>query len=320
MDKRTHTLEKAGLAIPGVLAEHKLLVPYKLYQAKLNWQEIAGPQIAKYSYIKDFQKGVVTIAVLNPVWMNQLFMYKQNIIRNINDYIQEQAVQDIHFIRSGRKPGKVVYETTTGEEDEHVPTIPIRSVILPEEVVQTIRRETAHLPEALREKMAQLRFAQAKRVIAYRHSGFTQCPQCGRWLAKGETLCLFCRLQKRQNRKKEIHDILIDMPWLTWDEMISEGYAAAHDKKDEELYNEVRRDLIYQYIEKIHHDVDSLADDLCLAMLITRQKPTALEPEFIHNLTEKYRRKDHVPAHRQSAADCHQDHRRPDSGPSDTTM
>lgn len=319
MDKRTHTLEKAGLAIPGILAEHELLVPYKLYQAKLNWKDIAGPQIAKYSYIKDFQKGVVTIAVLNPVWMNQLFMYKQRIIRNINEYIHDQAVKDIRFIRSGRKPAAIVYETTTGEEEQQVPTVPIRSIILPEELVQQIRQETAALPEAIRERVAQLRFTQAKRALAYRHSGFAQCPRCGRWLAKGETLCLLCRLDLRQQRKQQIHDILVDMPWLTWDEMVTEQYVKDHDREAVELYNEVRRDLIYQYIEKIHHEADSMADDICLAMLITRQKPTELEPDFIHNLTEKYRRKDHVPAHRQPTTDCHDDHRRSHQSPSDTT-
>ena len=78
-------MEKAGLSIPKILERNRLLVPYKLYQAKLDWKTIVGPQIAKYSYIQGFDESVVQVAVLNSVWMNQLFMYKKKIIEAINE-------------------------------------------------------------------------------------------------------------------------------------------------------------------------------------------------------------------------------------------
>lgn len=305
MDKRNHALEKAGLAIPEILAENKLLVPYKLYQVKRNWEQIVGPQIAKYSYILDFKNHCAIIAVLNPVWMNQLFMYKQKIIDNINEYIKDRAIRDIRFVRSGRKPPSLVYDTVDGHETAQVLDIPVKQVILPDAMVAQIRQETAALPEAIRERVAQWRFAQEKRKIAYGQAGFTHCPGCGRWLPPGQRLCFICQLRERQERKQKIHDILEQMPWLTWDEMIQETYVPEASAAYAELYNEVRRDLIYKYIEKIHHDADTLADDLCLALLITRQKPGDIAPDFIRNLTEKYRRKDHVRTHRQAAADCH---------------
>lgn len=305
MDKRKHTLEKAGLAIPEILAENKLLVPYKLYQVKRNWPQIVGPQIAKYSYILDFKNTCAIIAVLNSVWMNQLFVYKQKIISNINKYVDEQAIRDIRLVRSGRKLQSLVYDTVDGQETAQVLSVPVKQVILPEEMVRRIRQETAALPEAIRDRVAQWRFAQEKRNIAYGQGGFTPCPRCGRWLPPGQKLCFICQLRERQEKKQKIHDILEQMPWLTWDEMVQETYVPEASAAYAELYNEVRRDLIYKYIEKIHHDADTLADDLCLALLITRQKPGDIAPDFIRNLTEKYRRKDNVRTHRQAAADCH---------------
>ena len=72
MEKRSLKLEKAGLAIPEVLAKHRLLLPYRMYQAKRDWKKIVGEQIAKYSYILDFKNNVIVIAVMNPVYLKGL--------------------------------------------------------------------------------------------------------------------------------------------------------------------------------------------------------------------------------------------------------
>ena len=77
MDKRISRLDKAGKSIADVLEKNKLLFPYKMYQIKINWKYIMGPQMAKYSYIREFKKDIVVIGVLNSVWMNHLFLYKK---------------------------------------------------------------------------------------------------------------------------------------------------------------------------------------------------------------------------------------------------
>lgn len=298
METRNHELVKAGVSIPGILAKHRLLIPYKIFKAKLNWSQITGPQISKYSYIRDFYNHILVIGVLNPVWMSHLFMYKEKIIANINAYLHEEAVRDIRFVRSGRKPAPVVYQTIHGEETQDTPDIPIKQVIIPTDEVENIHRNTADLPEKLRDKVIQLRFAQKKRQIAYDASGFQKCPVCGRYIRKGEARCVLCNQKERQKKKQHIHDILQDMPWLTLEEMVQEGYVPSGEKLYEELYNEVRRDFIYSYIEKIHYGYDTQEDKLFLAIFITRKKPSDLTEDFIQNLTETYRSKEHVFAHR----------------------
>ena len=42
MVKRTHEMGKAGLSIPAVLKENKLLTPYRFFQAKRDWPQIIG--------------------------------------------------------------------------------------------------------------------------------------------------------------------------------------------------------------------------------------------------------------------------------------
>ncbi len=301
-------MEKAGLAIPKILKKNKLLVPYKLYQAKLEWPAIAGAQIAKYSYILDFAEHAVRVAVLNSVWMSQLFMHKAQLIQKINGYIQEDYVRDIRFVRSGHKPAPIVYATQEGEEEDLLPDVRVSQVILPKETVASIYQRTASLPDTLREKVVQLQFMQAKRNRAYAAAGLKQCPRCGRWLAAGETRCLLCRLKERQAQKQALYRILIQMPWLSLEELEQHQYVGGNRKQYVELYNEIRRECIYTYMERVHHGYDTAEDDMLLALFITRKKPSEMTDAFIHNLTEKYRRKDDVPSYRRQPDGRHTPH------------
>lgn len=300
MEKRSLKLEKAGLAIPEVLAKHRLLLPYRMYQAKRDWKKIVGEQIAKYSYILDFKNNVIVIAVMNPVYMNYLFMYKNKIIEEVNSYVGHQAIADVRFVKKGKKPVQTVYETLDGEEKDVLPEGNIRQVILDDSTVANIHRETEKLPDGLRERVVQLRFAQAKRVKAYAVSGFIPCPSCGRWMAKGEKLCIFCRSAARHALKMKVRSVLEDMPWLSWEKMAEHLAVSIQDKAAEQAYNDVRRNLIYRYIEKVYYEYDSDADDLILALLITRRVPGDIPPKFIENLVAKYRRK---PEHNVSSSE-----------------
>ena len=300
MNERNHTLEKAGLSIPKILEEHRLLIPCRLYRVKRDWKDIVGPQIAKYSYVQGVQGDVVCVAVLNSVWMNQLFMYKNKLIDSINAYIQAEAVKDIRFVRRGKKPPRpLLYENLDGLEEEEGPdTKEIQNIVLPKERVLQIRKGSEALPPPLQERMAQLRFAQERQKIWHSSKGWKQCPSCGRWIRQEESLCFLCRLQERQKKKQAVYRVLMQMPWLTWEDMEGNGFVPPGQKVYAELYNEVRRECIYKYIERIYYGCDTPEDDMMLALFITRRNPAEMTDKFIHNLTEKYRRKDHVPSYR----------------------
>ena len=90
---------------------------------------------------------------------------------------------------------------------------------------------------------------------------------------------------------------------LTLDELKAYGMIGDEGRLYEELYNEVRRECIYKYMERIYHGCDTPEDDMMLALLITRRNPTEMTDAFIRNLTEKYRRKSDVSSHRRTEND-----------------
>jgi hypothetical protein len=297
MAKDEKGLSQAGIVIPEVLRKTNLLHSYKLYQVKLNWKSIMGDKISQYAYIKSFEKRVAVIGVLNPVWMNHLFMYKSKIIEDINGYCQETLIDDVRFVRSGKKPSPLVYETEAGQEEMLFPQLHTENIVLPTDIVEKIREETKNLPEKLGEKLAQLRFSHEKRKIAMLSLGYHLCPTCGRWLEKDTNECFFCRMKERGQAKKKVYDLLMQMPWLSLEEV------QEHLECGEELYNEVRRDCIYRFIDKVFHEGDTPEDDLFLALFVTRRPPAELTEAFISNLTEKYRRKEHVSSYRRKSDD-----------------
>ncbi len=111
-------------------------------------------------------------------------------------------------------------------------------------------------------------------------------------MAPGERQCLFCRSEARHALKRQIRAYLDDMPWLSWEAVTGYLKTDVTAAAEEQAYNEVRRNLIYTYIEKVYYEYDTAADDFTLAMLITRRVPGDIPPKFIENLVAKYRKKD----------------------------
>ncbi|WP_288889176.1 DUF721 domain-containing protein [uncultured Megasphaera sp.] len=286
MNHKKGTLEPVGVSLADILEKNHLAVPLKIFLLKKDWQKVAGEQIAAFSYVQKLHGFVLYIGVLNSVWMQHLFMYKQKLIQNINQYLEEAIVKDIRFVHSGKEKTSSIYSEKT---DRKTSSVSIKNQVLSKEIVDKIQRETSHVIPELRDIIRKVRYTQEKKIQAYRQMGIKKCPKCGNWLDPGEKICLFCRLQERHEFKYKIRRIILSMPWISLEECITQGYVPQGCNSFTELYNEVRRDCIYQYIEKIHFNVDTSEDDLVLALLITRYKPTEITDEFVQRLTEKYR-------------------------------
>ena len=182
-------------------------------------------------------------------------MYKNEIIEEINSYVGHRAIADVRFVKKGKPVGL----RPCGAKMSFLKRLSARSASM-----TIVAHQKGHLAEGLREKVVQLRFAQAKRKKAYQTG-----PCCGRWMAPGERQCLFCRSEARHALKRQIRAYLDDMPWLSWEALAGYLKTDVTAAAEEQAYNEVRRNLIYTYIEKVYYEYDTAADDFTLAMLIT---------------------------------------------------
>ena len=62
-----------------------------------HWDDIAGPEFAPRSHPIKVRKGVLTVAVLSPVWMHKLSYDKQAMIERINRLLSKEPIEDIYL-------------------------------------------------------------------------------------------------------------------------------------------------------------------------------------------------------------------------------
>ena len=61
------------------------------------WKTIVGKAIAKNTKIIKFKKGILTIKTSNPIWRNELFLQKTELINKINKTELKFNITEIIF-------------------------------------------------------------------------------------------------------------------------------------------------------------------------------------------------------------------------------
>ena len=74
---------------------------YMIHIIRKNWKKIVGDVIAEYSFPSFFSKGKLTVIVENNLIMNEMKMYRETILENINEEFHGIAVREI-YMKSGK--------------------------------------------------------------------------------------------------------------------------------------------------------------------------------------------------------------------------
>jgi predicted nucleic acid-binding Zn ribbon protein len=85
--------------LAAVLKKHGLETKLAKYDFVLHWAEIVGPEIAKRTKPLQIRNGVLTVAVQNSIWAQELTFNKKMIIKKLSERVGENSntVKDIHF-------------------------------------------------------------------------------------------------------------------------------------------------------------------------------------------------------------------------------
>ena len=66
----------------------------------LNWERMVGKYLARYSKVKKFEDGVLFIAVSNNVWMQELFLRKNDVIKKIQKNLDININDIIYYLKT----------------------------------------------------------------------------------------------------------------------------------------------------------------------------------------------------------------------------
>ena len=91
-------MEELGTVLANTLKKNG--VERKLRQKKplFHWEEIVGKAIAKNCKPHQIQKNQLILKTSTPVWRNEIFLKKDELLRKTNSFLGENLIKDIRVI------------------------------------------------------------------------------------------------------------------------------------------------------------------------------------------------------------------------------
>ena len=100
MDEREKKLDSVANVLQGLFENSKspLAEGFQRYRLELQWQEVVGTQIGRFSRPVDYNRGLLTIAVNNASLLTELQYFRQDLMTKINTHVGSVWVKKIRFV------------------------------------------------------------------------------------------------------------------------------------------------------------------------------------------------------------------------------
>jgi hypothetical protein len=100
MSSRNKKLDSVANVLQGLFENSKLPISegFQRYRLEQQWTTVVGKQIGELTRPVDFNKGLLTIAVVNPSLLTELQFFRQEIISKINTHVGKLWIKKIRFI------------------------------------------------------------------------------------------------------------------------------------------------------------------------------------------------------------------------------
>lgn len=237
---------------------------FRFWQLQNKWKNIAGPMIARESYISFEKKQTLYITVTNSVWMNHLYMMKADLLKRIREDDYGKKYTDIRFVAGRAKIERPPESSLAPVNNQREKEEKIYSVPLSEEERNSIDKWTGVYisdtnTRSLFTKM--MKAAAAKRKGEIR-AGWHSCAICGDLIPPGINTCTVCENRKEQSQIGKIILLLKETPHLSYNEIYKKipcKYTA---------YEEARETLIQRIRENIYRKIDGPLNKRVLLSMI----------------------------------------------------
>ncbi|WP_425059456.1 hypothetical protein SCACP_00050 [Sporomusa carbonis] len=278
--------------LPGTLKALGLAKRYNAQSVLVHWREIAGDEIASHAWPVSIQRGILLLAVNNPVWSHHLLMLKPGIIDKINTFLNEKLIIDIRF-----QAGDLRKYQNFGEDGDSV--VILQPAKLDSDELATLWRETESIKDdKLRKKCYYILIKQKGLNKTKQKNGWQSCKRCSVLVPPGQSYCTICSIEHKQEKISSITRLLTEAPWLTYQE-ISQFVPCSPRE-----FHTTKKLLVHKLIRGLFDRAADKLTEATLVMLMTGIKPNKITQEIVDHviskvktrLAEKVRRKKYVSA------------------------
>lgn len=250
----------------------------KAYQTQLliyYWEEIVGSSIA--SHVRPVRMDFRTLFLVAdaPVWANELRYMERELTNKINSFVCEELVKEIRFC-SQKDKGNV-----WRREKEDSPPEKISPGKEEYEKSSSFVSEVENDPLRLAASRAIAQDLARRRSL--KEQGWHSCASCDRLVPAKEKYCTFCGQQKREEKEKDVRQLLLRQPWL-------HGYEVSRilDCSSALVLRE-RISLLRMLLSRVRQGDETSEDAKLLVMLFTSAKPEDLTEPFMKKSLQRLR-------------------------------
>ena len=247
-----------------------------------NWQDIVGINYAKRIKPLRIEYKRLFVYASDSTWKSTLYAYKSKIIKQINDYFDEDLVEDIIFGRPGERP-KENNNTILAPQQPVDPAKIIRAITLTDEELKEIEESCKCIEDdTLRATFLKTSISRAKSEKYRKSQGWHDCPNCGSLCPAEQKICSRCKNQQYEIFEKTIIHILHEVPWAAYSEIKSEIEKSMPQMIEEctpEKVESLRGTLVQQMAQTLDNKDPNRIK--LLVMLFKGVKPEDLSDKLI---------------------------------------
>lgn len=283
--KRYRTME----SIAGVFTESDVRQKlfgnkgFQFYLFQKRWKKIVGAVMAEESYITGCKGPLLFVRVTNSTFLQQLFMMKADILKELQKDEIGRYFTDIKFLAgSPQKPYKPfttldpVNQTIEKEHKRY-------SQSLTEEEETWIRSWVdGHVKkEALRPQFAEMMEEVLKIRKGELKDGYHPCSICGSLCPPASPICPACQRKLAKTKKNKVILILKENPHYTYQEV------RAILPCEYSMYEEARDILIHRAKEKIFRKEAASEEKRKLLALLLHRPLTGITEKEAEEMLQK---------------------------------
>lgn len=283
--KRYRTME----SIAGVFTESDVRQKlfgnkgFQFYLFQKRWKKIVGAVMAEESYITGCKGPLLFVRVTNSTFLQQLFMMKADILKELQKDEIGRYFTDIKFLAgSPQKPYKPfttldpVNQTIDKEHKRY-------SQSLTEEEETWIRSWVdGHVKkEALRPQFAEMMEEVLKIRKGELKDGYHPCSICGSLCPPASPICPACQRKLAKTKKNKVILILKENPHYTYQEV------RAILPCEYSMYEEARDILIHRAKEKIFRKEAASEEKRKLLALLLHRPLTGITEKEAEEMLQK---------------------------------
>ena len=108
--------EHIGTILDSLFKQQRMEEPIRVNRAVLEWDHLAGEEVARHARAVHVDHGTLIVEVENPAWMHRLQMQEWELRARINRHFKEDMIRQIRF-RLGSAPTPTA-RPDSGQENE----------------------------------------------------------------------------------------------------------------------------------------------------------------------------------------------------------